>query len=270
MNKKVLKVIAGLAAGILIVGLSLFANAFLGNPVSYLLAKNCAEQNLTAHYADQGYVLQSLDYNFKDGCYYAFAAVPGSQDRHFEMRVSMTGELRSDSYSADVEGGQNTFLRLDKEYRERTKAVLDSNEMSFHPSSGFGTLKTDETPEWWQNGVLKPDEEYDVQALGAQYGIITVGVGEQDITVERAAEILLQAKAAMTQRGVPFHAISLNLHQPWKEDSVSPEDIEGMTWENLKTLDIQLFPSDEIYEEGLTDRISAVAELQNGSVPDPS
>ena len=263
MNKKVLKVIACLTAGVLIVVLGVIANAFLGNPVSYLLAKKCAEQNLAEHYADQGYVLQSLNYNFKDTCYTAFAAVPGSQDQHFELRFSMTGKLKNDSYSYDVLSGKNTFLRLDKEYRERTKAVFDSNETSFHPSKVFGTLKNSDIPEWWQNGVLKPDEEYDLQELGAQYGIITIGVGEQDVTVERAAEILLKTKEAMIQQGVAFHAVSLNLHQPWKEDGVSPEEIEGMKWGDLKVLDIQLFPSDEIYEEGLTDRIRAVAELQN-------
>lgn len=263
MKKKLWKRMAGLTAAVLICGLGVTANAFLGNPVSYLLAKKSAEQNLANDYADQGYELQSLYYNSKDTCYIAFAAVPNSQDRRFEMRFTMTGKLQYDTYATDVEDGKNTFFRLDQEYRKRTEAVFDSNELSFHATTGFGTLKNSDTPAWWQNGVLKPDEEYDLQELGAQYGIITISVGEQEVTAERAAEILLQTKDAMAQRGVPFHMISLNLHQPWKEEDVPPEEIEGITFFDLKMIDLQLFPSDEIYEDGLAERINAAAEFQN-------
>lgn len=263
MKKKSLRIAAGITAVLLICGLAVIANAFLGNPVSYLLAKKCVERNLAEHHADQGFVLQSLVYNFKDTAYTAFAEVPNTLDYHFEMSVSMTGKLRYDTYADDVESGKNTFLRLDQEYRDLADTVLDSNALPFRTSTDFGTLKDSGIPAWWRNGALEPDGSYNIQELGAQYGIITISVGEQDVTAERAAEILLQTKEIMMQRGVPFHDISLSLHQPWKDEGVPPEETEGKTFFDLKAIHIQLFPFDEIYEDGLTERIKATAEFQN-------
>ena len=146
---------------------------------------------------------------------------------------------------------------------EFTQFADTAKKYNVYISIGFSERDTVVGTLYNSNVIFEPDGSYNIQELGAQYGIITISVGEQDVTAERAAEILLQTKEIMMQRGVPFHDISLSLHQPWKDEGVPPEETEGKTFFDLKAIHIQHFPFDEIYEDGLTERIKATAEFQN-------
>ena len=53
MKKKTLKIIALITAFILIIGLSWFANALLGNPISKMLATNTAKKHLAETYRNE-------------------------------------------------------------------------------------------------------------------------------------------------------------------------------------------------------------------------
>ena len=52
MKKRLLKISALVVAVILIVGVALFANALVGNPISKMIAKHTAEEHLEEAYAD--------------------------------------------------------------------------------------------------------------------------------------------------------------------------------------------------------------------------
>ena len=80
---KVFKVIAAVIAFLMIAAILLFADALVGNPVSYLIVKNNAEKYIAENYADMGYVLEDVNHSFKFGEYYAHVAKPGSEDCRF-------------------------------------------------------------------------------------------------------------------------------------------------------------------------------------------
>ena len=70
MKKKVLKIFALVLAIILIIGIGLFANALVGNPVSKYLATKSAEEHLAKNYSDKDFVIEEVNYDFKTGGYH--------------------------------------------------------------------------------------------------------------------------------------------------------------------------------------------------------
>ena len=67
MKKKVLKIAAFVFAIALIVGVCIFANALVGNPISKALAINTAEKYLEENYEDKDFEIERVTFSFKDG-----------------------------------------------------------------------------------------------------------------------------------------------------------------------------------------------------------
>ena len=99
MKKKHFKVIALTIAILLIIGLGIFANALLGNPISKKIATNTAQKHLAETYADTDYYMERITYSFKDGKYHAFIKSPTSIDTSFSLTITMLGELRLIKYA---------------------------------------------------------------------------------------------------------------------------------------------------------------------------
>ena len=66
MKNNILKSVALVAAIALIVGVLLFANSLVGNPISKALAKSTAEKHIEETYTNTDYELEDLSYSFKD------------------------------------------------------------------------------------------------------------------------------------------------------------------------------------------------------------
>ena len=62
------------------VGVSVFANALVGNPVSKHIATNKAEKILEDKYSDKDFEIEKIVYSFKDGYYHVFIKSPSSID----------------------------------------------------------------------------------------------------------------------------------------------------------------------------------------------
>ena len=107
--------------------------------------------------------------------------------------------------------------------------------------------KSDDFPEYaliTEDLVL--DRVYDIRELGAKAGKIVLYVQDETVTVERAAEILLEVRRLMDLGGVPFYAIDFVLEYP------KPEDGE---WREGR-VETQEFLYLDIYEEGMVERVS--------------
>ena len=78
--------------------------------------------------------------------------------------------------------------------------------------------------------------------MGRQAGHLIVYVDDQELTFENAAKILLDIKAEFDEANIPFRAIDLSMRT----------DGERINFDN--------FPYEDIYEEGLIDRIKAAHE----------
>ena len=101
MKKRILKIAAFVFAIALIVGVCVFANGLVGNPISKAIATNTAEKHLEENYADKDFEIERVFYSFKDGYYHAFIYSPSSIDSDFTMveRVRAADEAAKAYYA---------------------------------------------------------------------------------------------------------------------------------------------------------------------------
>lgn len=257
MKKKWLKIGALCVALVLIAGLGWFANALVGNPVSKWLATRTAEKHLEEVYGDTDFVIERLGFNFKDTDYYAHIKSPSSEDSSFSLRIDMVGNLLLDTYESRVVGGHNTADRLYMEYRELTDTVFEAEDYPFTNFITYGDLQFGFSVEQGKEPVtnsyilpeeLVPDKQYDIRELGARAGLLVIYVEDDEVTVERAAEVLLELKKVFDAKNVPFYAIDFVLEYPRKEEG-------GTTKEGRVEADGFLYT--DIYEDGMIERVSA-------------
>ncbi len=244
---KILKIIAAVIAFAMIAGLVLFAVALLGNPITYGIVKSKAQKYVAENYAAEGYVLTDVSYSFKFGDYLAHVEKPGSEDCRFTLFYGTTGKFYRDDYESYVKNGSNVRTRLNMRYRELCDTVLESAAFPYSSDISFGDLIFEgdgqdfyQTKFGLSGSILKPDAVYDIPELGRQAGRITVDVDSEDVSPEKAAEVLLNIKKVMEQGGAPFYAINLKLEAP-----------DGRYCELVN------FLAADIHENGLVERVNA-------------
>ena len=260
MKKKTKKIFALILALILLAGVCIFANGVVGNPVSKWLATNTVKDRLTEVYADKDYEIERVTFSFKDGTYHAFIVSPSSPDSEFSMSLTMMGKLRWDSYEDRVLSGENTAARINKEYRAATENVFTSPAFPYYSHIEYGDIEfiskewevTEDTPAYalfTEDLVL--DQVYDIRALGKSAGHLVLYIYDDEVSVEKAAEILLEVKHLMDAGGVSFHVIDLVLeyHKPVDDSPRKEGRVETME-----------FLYDDIYEEGMVERVDAANE----------
>ena len=265
MKKKWLKITALVAALAIIAGLGVFANALVGNPVSKWLATRAAEKHLEEVYGDTDFEIKRVGFNFKDIDYYVHVKSPSSADSSFSLRIDMLGNLKQDTYESRVLYGGNTADRLYQEYRALADEVLEASDYPFTSYIAFGDLKVGfqlpsvEVGKYWPETYLlldkvELDKKYDIRELAAKAGYLVVYVEDDAVTVERAAEVLLELKEVFDRRNVPFYAIDFVLEYPRKE--------EGGTIKEGR-INVEGFLYSDIYEEGLVERVRIADEELN-------
>ena len=247
--KKFLKVVGILLTLVLV----WFANAMLGNPVSAMMAKNAAKDYLAEHYAHTDYYIEDVNYSFKDGNYYGHIRSESSIDTQFTLYMTMTGKVRFDTYDS-VADGFVTRNRLETEYCDLTDTITEDAVFPYgdYDSFAFGTLEiyppeamADAPSYAMDQSTLIIDHAYDVRELGKQAGHLVIYVDSETVSVERAGEIMLDIKSMFDAAEIPFAAMTLVLQHPRMEDG---------TW-NDEEVRVEHFPYEEMYEEGLVERI---------------
>lgn len=261
MKKKIWKIVALVTALTLILVIASFANSLVGNPVSKFLARRGAEKYLEENYAQTDYYLEDLGFNFKFVCYYAHIASESSGDTRFSLRIDMLGRVYHDTYE-DVTSGFITASRLDQEYRTLTDRVFDDPSFPFARDIGYGTLEihgreyigTESSYDIPHYSLVREDlildHLYDIRELGARAGHLIVYVDSDTVTVEKAAEIMLEIRKLFDEAGVPFRAMDFTLQLPRPEDGPREEVY-------VRARD---FPYADIYAEGMTERVAAAEE----------
>ena len=115
MKKKILKIAAFVVALALIVGVCIFANSLVGNPISKMLATNTAKQYIKENHPDMDYQLDGVTFNFKFVCFNAYFSSPSSPDSSFTLMLGMDGRIVHDYYEGQVVNRENTARRLENE-----------------------------------------------------------------------------------------------------------------------------------------------------------
>ena len=258
MKKKVLKALALILAIVLIIGIGLFANALVGNPVSKFLATKSAEEHIEKNYADKDFQIEEVNFDFKTGGYYARITSPTSIDSHFSLSFDWMGKLVRDCYDDDVTSGWNTRRRINDEYKEIVDKVFANNQFPgfLDISDGLIQFTSDENvedpsiPEYAIiTETLKIDAVYDIKELGAKAGKLTVYIDDKTVTEEKLAEILLTIKTNFDNSGVTFYAIDCVLEEPKTE-----MEADGTPKESPR-VEVMDFLYSDIYEDGLVERV---------------
>ena len=263
MKKRILKIAAFVFAIALIVGVCVFANALVGNPISKAMATNTAEKHIEENYADKDFEIERVTFSFKDGYYHAFIYSPSSIDSDFTILVDMWGKLRYDTYEDRVLSGGNTADRISRDYRAVVDKVLDSQAFPYNEHIGYGDfdfyprvhLEEYSVPEYALiTEDLTLDAFYDVNELGAKHGKLTIYIDDDTVSYERLAEILLDIRRIFDDSGVKFYVIDCVLEYQKNEDSSKKQ--EGR-------VEVREFLYADIYEDGMVERVKASDEAAN-------
>ena len=263
--KKCIRIIGIVLVIALIAVLIWFGNVMMGNPVSHALASNAAKAFLSDRFSGTDYQMERITYSFKDGRYHAFMVSPTSIDGDFSVCFSMMGEYCYDTYDSVLDGW-NTAQRLNSEYRKLTDTILNDpalpydntqvysimfGELEIYPKEFIDDPNVHDIPDY---SLVQDDLElnkiYDIKELGAKAGHLVLYVDNDIISVEEAARIMLDFRSIFDEADIPFYAMDFVLRHPRAEDGTSDDE----------EIRINDFLYQNIYEEGLTDRIETAIE----------
>lgn len=262
MKKKILKTVAVIISIVLIVGVCVIANAFVGNPISKHIATNIAEKHLEEKYSDRDFEIEKVIYNLKDGNYHAFIKSPSSIDSHFTVLIDMWGNLKIDNYEDSVLTGWNTANRLGNVYREKVDEILDSQSFPYAVDIGFGDIEFIPTDYAKDPSVpdyaiiiedLKFDGEYDINELGSKAGKLTIYINDETVSYERLAEIILDIKKIFDDANLKFYALDFVLEYSKNENGTKKEG----------RVEVRDFLYADIYEEDMIERVKASDKAAN-------
>lgn len=254
MKKKVLKVSALVLAIVLTIGVGIFADSLVGNPVSKFLATKSANEYLEKNFSDKDFQIEEVTYDFKTGGYYARVTSPTSIDSHFSILLNFVGKVDYDTYD-DVTTGWNTAYRLEDDYRNAVKAITESKDFSEKYFIAYGEIPCilsdypidEEHPEYaLQKEELVIDKIYDIKEVASQHGKLVLYAYDDEVTHERLAELLLDVKNKFDKSGVTFKAVDFVLEPP---------KVEGEPYMSDEQISIRNFYYSDIYEDGLVERV---------------
>lgn len=226
-----------------------------GNPISDFIVRENAEIYLEENFSDTDYVVGTVNYDFKTGSYYVCIESPTSPDSSFTLFAGTDGKITFDTYESSVAEKWNTANRINCEYADKTRSVFEREDFPYNQYIAFGEIifKESDVPE----GEYIPDYAastkdlvidgvYDIVEFGAKAGRLTIYIYDDDVSVERLAEILLGIKEFCKDNGIAFYAIDCVLEYPDPENEGRAEVI-GFLYK-------------DIYEDGMTERVSISVE----------
>ena len=253
------KVIAFVVALFVIV-LTIGAMMFFGNPVSKILVTHSAEKYLQENFSDTDFEIGTVNYDFKTSNYYVCVVSPSSADSSFTIYAGLNGKIDYHSYEDAVVKKWNTAGRINDDYREAVDAVFNNPEFPYDSDIGFGDIEftTDDVLDYGfgtldgppdyaiKTESLELDMVYDVNEFGKKAGVLTIYVYDEDVSYERLAEILLGIRNILDEADVSFYVIDCVIEYPRPEDDGD--------WKEGR-VEVMTFLYDDIYEEGLTERV---------------
>lgn len=204
---------------------------------------------LAQHYPDSDYEISSISFDDKYKNYIVSISSPSSADSWFTMTYDDDGTFMANSYEDQVVKKTNTAIRLSDEYAAAVKEALSAIP-NCTVSAQAGRLlwshpdDSHPDPRYIVSEELQLDGAYDLAVLGKQAGDIWLRV-EVDYangaTVENLAQILLYVRKVLDEANLPFYQIRCRLNY--------------RSGGNSKELVLDDFLYDDIYEEGLEERL---------------
>lgn len=261
MKQGTKKFITWLLALVLFGGVLWVIDAFVGNPVSKMLATNTAKAHLAETYADTDYEIERVSYSFKDGQYHAFVKSPSSRDTEFTLYITKGGTLRLDTFER-VSSRDNTAARLDEAYRALCDTLLESEAFPYTLHIAYDTL------EFTRDALLKAssqtdipsyallqdelvlDGDYDIRDLGRKAGHLIIYVEGETVSVDEAAQVMCDIRHHFDDADIPFRAMDFVLWYPQDDDGLRKDG----------EVHVADFAYEEIRPDGMIERVTAADE----------
>lgn len=234
------------------------ANFIVGNPVSYFLAKHNAQTFVegSPYFAESGYEITGVNYDFVLGHYLITAQAGGSPDSKVYLYYGFTGNYLWDDSAEVRDGKKNVISRMNFGYSALVRKTLTAESVPELDDVTLGQIATE--GEFEQDAErdyirivpadeLYHDEVFDYEKLGAESGVITVGFNSKDLSAEKMAEKLLALKDVCDRGGLRFAAATVFL----TDRDESENDGSG-----FDSVMIEYFPYCKIDAENLAQQIS--------------
>lgn len=224
-NKKklMLKIIAGVVA-ILLIGFMLFVtNAFIGNPISAMMANKAVKQYVNQNYSYLDLEIEKAKYDFKNAGYMVQAISKTSIDTKFAIYYSK-GKVQRDDYELFVLGMENTIQRFSNEYSVVSKNIL-AKELGYKDNT---TVVMYDKEFKNINDILKLDMKFD-KTLPINVEV-TIQLDTVDSSFDGIAKIFTDAHKAFKGNDCNFSLYGLYAQNGDKSVmvyGVKPEDIES-------------------------------------------
>lgn len=241
MKTKKLKLIALVTALLLIIFIVIFADLLNGNPISKYLAIQSANEHFIKNYSQTDFILHEVEYKIEGLQYYVQISSPSSIDTKFHLAIKKSGIIKRDSYERDVLSKNNTWLRCEQGYIKLVEDVFESANFPYVNSPiNSGAIPYYVKDREIDMSILEIDQEFDYKELGKQYGKIIFQTTSDEVTIEKASEILLDITQILNENEVYFHNIYFTIQ---KSNDIHEE------------IRLNNFLYSDIYEDGLVKRI---------------
>ena len=220
-KSKTLRIIAGTIAIFLILAILFITNAFVGNPISAMMANRAAQRYIEQNYSSLDLELDKAFYNFKDGMYNVRAKSTTSIDTHFSIYYA-GGKIQRDDYESYVLEGSNTWQRLSDEYSDLAKKII-AKDLGYENNT---TMVTYESEEFRKNFQL--DMKFDPSLPVASEVVIRLDL--KDHSLEGVEKILGDAHRSFIKNGCYFNKYGLFSDEEdimVMVDGITPKDIES-------------------------------------------
>ncbi|HDR5039254.1 TPA: hypothetical protein QCR75_005713 [Bacillus anthracis] len=229
-KKLTLKLLAGAVVVVLIVGILFVTNAFVGNPISAMMANKAIKQYVNQNYSYLDLKIEKVSYNFKFESYMARAKSKTSIDTQFAIYYR-DGKVERDDYESYVLGMFNTLERLSDEYSAIAKKII-AEELGYENNTTMVVFNKAEYEKI--NDILELDMKFD-KTLPLNSEVI-IRLDLTDNSSEGIAQVLTDAHKAFVHNGCNFNKYDLyaeNNDTLVMINEVTPADIESGELTNL-------------------------------------
>lgn len=234
--EKMLGILAGIGAVILIGGLLVLTIAFTGNPISRLLATRAGDRYIRENYPDLKLEREKSYYNFKDGNYGVKYIDRKSKDIHFTIGTDYLGRITRDGYKEDVLSLWNTRLRLEDEYSHYVEKIIKDN-LDYQFEMILPSSFAHDKDEGISN--LQVDMVFDLKNIPFEQEL-TLYIIEENRTWDRLAEIILQVDELVEREDLHPSRYTLVLMEARDEESKVRDSIG-----------VYYFPREDLKQENL-------------------
>ncbi len=220
-RKLALKITAGIAGLLLVLIIFSIGNAFMGNPISAMLAKNEIQNYVDRQYSTLHLELSKVTYNFKFGSYGTRVTSKTSGDTHFH--IDKRGKNIEDTFASDVLNKMNTLQRFEQIYTQEVASILREVDVKELNARVMLAKEEYEKP----NDQILLDMPFD-KKIPIHYTLV-INLQAEDTSVDNIASIIKKIHSTLIDNGCTFETYSFYVDSADKMmiTDITPQQIES-------------------------------------------